>query len=368
MRISKLIKILLIFFCAGIYGYSAVNINSGQLYNISIDTGKPLSTVWPFEVAIVGDDGERGLRIGPKIGRGWRGEAGGEANYRFYIPKDGRYLIWAYCLWFDECANAIFAQIDDLDKAIIGNDPVYNQWHWVRGFDVYLKKGTHRLLMSNHSDHVSLQKVLFTNSSINTPEDCSSVFSDIFYDGFDGCDQGNFTTWKVVSGKWLVQNPTELICLIENALIGESKDSSFIIYRNDDWSGYSLKAAVKSVVSESHDGSVGICFGVKDTNQYHLLKWWHIEGPDMVKMEISRRTAEETEVLADFEVPWKADNWHQVEIALNADNIVVIVDDAEPIEMPVNYRITGGIGLRLEGKITAYFDDIHVRQITESVM
>ncbi|GAG62442.1 unnamed protein product, partial [marine sediment metagenome] len=28
---------------------------------------------------------------------------------------------------------------------------------------------------------------------------------------------------------------------------------------------------------------------------------------------------------------------------------------------------TGGIGLRLEGKITAYFDNIHVRQITESV-
>ena len=30
-------------------------------------------------------------------------------------------------MWFDECANAVFAKIDDLDKAILGNDPLYNQ-------------------------------------------------------------------------------------------------------------------------------------------------------------------------------------------------------------------------------------------------
>ena len=367
MRITKFIKIFLILVCVGIYVYSAVGTNSGQFYNISIDAGKPLSIVWPFEVAIVGDNGERGLRIGPKIGRGWRDEAGGEASYRFYVPKDGGYHIWAYCLWFDECTNAIFAQVDDLDKAIIGNDPVHNQWHWVRGFDVHLEKGTHTLVLSNHSDHISLQKVLFTNSVSATPEDCRLVFSDIFYDGFDGCDHGNFATWEVVGGEWIIQNPTQPMCLTENVLIGKSKDSSFIIYKNDDWSGYSLNIAIKFVVSESTGGSVAICFGVKDTNQYHQLKWQHIEGRDMVKMEISKKTAEEMGALADFEVPWEAGNWHHVEIALNADHIVVRVDDAEPVETPVNYRITGGIGLRLEGKITAYFDNIHVRQITESV-
>ena len=63
----RLIKTLLILVCIGIYGYSAVDTNSGQAHSISIDTGKPLSIVWPFETAIVGDNGERGLRIGPNI-------------------------------------------------------------------------------------------------------------------------------------------------------------------------------------------------------------------------------------------------------------------------------------------------------------
>jgi hypothetical protein len=368
MRIIKFIKILLAFVCAGIYGYSAIYVDRGQVYNISVDTGKPLSIVWPFEVAIIGDNGEGGLRIGPKIGRGWRGEAGGEASYRFYVPKDDRYHLWAYCLWFDECSNAIFAQIDGLDKAIIGNNPIYKQWHWVRSFDVHLRKGTHTLMLSNHSDHICLQKVLFTNSHFTMPEDCSLVFSDIFYDGFDGCDQGNLATWRIVSGEWIVQNPTQPMCLTENTLIGKSEDSAFIVYNNDDWSDYSLNIAIKPLVSENTNGSIGICFGLRDASQYHQLKWHHIEGLDKVKMEISRKTFEEIEVISNFEVPWDPDNWHHVEIALDANAIAVRVDDAEPFETPISYKILGGIGLQLEGRITAYFDDIHVRQIKGSIM
>lgn len=362
MRIKKLVIILVILICVVFYGYSAIHTNSRKVHNVSIDMGTPLSIVWPFEVSIVGDMGEKGLRIGPKIGRGWRDEAGGEASYKFYIPEEDRYHIWTYCLWFDKCTNAIFAQIDGFDKAILGNDPVYNQWHWVRGFDVDLEKGTHTLVLSNHSDHISLQKVLFTNSDSITPADCSLVFSDIFYDGFDGCDQGNFASWKVVSGQWLVRNPTEQMYLIENALVGKSEDNAFIIYKSDVWSGYSLNIAIRTIVAQSTDGTVGICFGLKDTGQYHQLKWRHAENADTVKMEINRKTAEQTEVLADFEVPWDTGTWHHVEISLNADNIVVRVDNAEPVETPINYEIVGGIGLLLEGKITAYFDDIHVRE------
>lgn len=368
MRITRSTKILLIVVCVGIYGYSAINKSSSQVYNISVDVSRPLSIVWPFEVAVVGEMGEKGLRIGPKIGRGWCGEAGGEASYKFYVPEDGRCHIWAYCLWFDVCTNAVFAQIDDLDRAIIGNDPVYNRWHWVRGFDVNLKKGTHTLVLSNHSDHISVQKVLLTNSRTVAPEDFGVVFSDIFYDGFDGCDQGNFTSWEVISGQWSAQDPTEQRCLIENALVGKSKDSSFIIYNGDDWSGYMLNVVVRAVISESAGGAVSICFGVKDANEYHQLKWRYMEGWDKVKMEISKKTAEGTETLREFEVPWEAEGWHQVEIALNASNIVVRVDEAEPVKTAVNYQITGGIGFCLEGEITAWFDDVHVRQTSDGTM
>jgi len=368
LTIKKAPTLICIFGCLVIYGYSAIDIGSGQLFSVSIDLNKPLAIFWPFEVSIVGDNGEKGLHIGPNIGRGWRGEVGGKASYKFYIPKDGRYHLWAYCFWFDECSNAIFTQIDDMEKAIVGNDPIYKQWHWIRGFDVILEKGTHMLVLSNHSDHVSLQNVFLTNSAFTKPEECSVVFSDIFYDGFDGCDQGNFTAWEVVSGDWKIQNPTQSICLDENVLIGESKDIAFIVYRNDDWSSYSLNLIVKCVNSESVDGTVGVCFGVKDTNHYHQLRWRRIKETDSVKMEVCKITAEETEVITDFEVSWQVDNWHQVEIAVSANAVMVTVDDIELVEVPISYKITGGIGLHLEGKITSYFDDIHVRKVNESVM
>ena len=97
------------------------------------------------------------MRIGPNIGRGWCNEAAGSAEYKFYLPADGLYTIWTYALWHDECSNAVFAQIDDQKKAILGNDPVYNQWHWVRGFSIDLKKGSHTLHLSNHSDNIAVQ-------------------------------------------------------------------------------------------------------------------------------------------------------------------------------------------------------------------
>jgi len=185
VKIKTVLISIAIIICIIVYGFFAVKKETGPEFAVSIDLAKPLAIEWPCEVSIVGDNGEKGLRIAPKVGRGWRGEAGGKADYRFFIPQDGKYHIWAYCLWFDECANAVFAQIDNQDKAIVGNDPVYNKWHWVRGFDVTLKKGTHSLVLSNHSDHIAIQKIVFSNSSA-PPQQTGLVFSDIFYDGFDG--------------------------------------------------------------------------------------------------------------------------------------------------------------------------------------
>jgi len=366
MSVKKPITTLFVLSCVITYVYSAVDIHTGQTFSVNVDLGKPLAIVWPFEVSIVGDMGEKGLRIGPKIGRGWRGEAGGKATYRFYVPEDGNYHIWAYSLWFDKCANAVFAKFDNLDKAIIGNDNIYKQWHWVRGFSVKLKRGAHDLELSNHSDHISVQNVLLINSATAVPDDGGLIFSDIFYDGFDGCHIGNFASWQPISGEWIVQIPPKQTCFFENALIGKSQDDSFIMYEGDEWSNYSLNVAVKSFPSEDAEAATSICFGVEDPNQYHCLKWRPIEGTDQFEMEVSKKAYQETQVLATFEMPWQTDEWNKVEIGLNPGNITVKVNDEEPIETPVSYTIKGGIGLLLEGEITAYFDDIHVRTIIDN--
>jgi hypothetical protein len=349
--------------CTIAYGFFAVRKETGPEFAVSIDLGKPVAIEWPCEVSMVGDNGEKGLRIAPKAGRGWIGEAAGHAGYRFFIPEDGKYHIWAYCLWYDECANAIFAKIDELDRAIIGNDPVYNKWHWVRGFDVKLQKGTHSLLLSNHSDHIALQKVVFLNSASTGPAETGTIFSDIFYDGFDGCDQGNFTSWRQIEGCWFVQNLHAMPGLIENCLVGQSQDKAFITYQNSDWQNYSLDISVKILPLDSRDCTVGMCFGLAGPSNFYQLKIQPEPNGKTAKTAVIDKNSKS---VSEFESAFEIDKWQQIHIALKAGHIEVSLANNEPVRIETAERITGGIGLLLEGKITACFDNIHVRQISET--
>ena len=365
MKIKTFLTYIAIITSLIVYSFFAIEKETSPEFAVSIDLGKPQAIQWPCEISIVGDTGEKGLRIAPKVGRGWRAEAGGNANYRFFIPENAKYQIWAYCLWFDECANAVFAQIDDHDKAIVGNDPVYKKWHWVRAFDINLKKGTHNLILSNHSDHIALQKIVFSNSASDSPQQTGLVFSDIFYDGFDGCDQGNFKSWKTINGQWNVRNPESQTCLIENSLIGQSQDKAFITYKNNDWQDYSLDISVKVMPLNSDDAAVGICFALTEPNNFYQLKIKPVTNSKKAKMSVIKKESKESTTLSEFELPFAINKWQQIQIALKDSCIEIKSADNGPVKIKIPQKIIGGIGLLLEGKITAYFDNIHIRKITQ---
>lgn len=359
--------ILLVVFCVFAFGAFAFYLSSGRVVSVSVDLTRPESIIWPCEISIVGDMGEEGLRISPNVGSGWEGDTGGKASYRFYIPEDGRYHIWAYALWFDKCTNAIYAEIDTQGKAIIGNDPICGQWHWVRGFAVRLKKGAHALTLSNHSDHVSLQKILLTNSGTARPDDCDLVFSDVFYDGFDGCHIGNFASWEPVAGEWDVLKPAPEARYVESALVGKSESEAIITYEAEDWSDYSFHVAVREMPSDDPNAAVGIQFGLNWDDDFHQLKWRPIAGTDTVQMELTRQQGEAVHVLTSFAAPWSLGTWHEVEVVLDKQTIKIMVDNQQQLETSVEESITGGIGLYLQGRSTAYFDDIHVRTVSEGL-
>jgi hypothetical protein len=342
-----------------VYSFFAVKKQAGPEFAVSIDLSKPLAIQWPCEILIVGDGGEKGLRIAPKVGRGWCNEAGGQAVYKFYVPQEGKYHIWAYALWFDVCTNAIFAQIDDLDKVIIGNDPIYKKWHWVRGFDVNLKKGTHSLVLSNHSDHIALQKIVFLNSAAE-PQQTGLVFSDIFYDDFDGCDQGNFADWTIINGKWHVRNTDSATSLLENSLIGDCQDKAFIIYEQDSWPNYCLDISFKLLPLQSEDHSVGICFGVSDPNNFWQLQLTPNQYDKTAKISVIKKKLSIPIVVYEWEHPFEINKWQKIHIALEDELIEVKLAENDAVRIEANQKIAGGIGFLLQGQVTAYFDDVHV--------
>lgn len=360
---EKRLILALAVLCLLAYGTQAVQFGPGRVLGVDVDLSRPEAIVWPFQLSIVGDLGETGLRVPPKVGNGWNHKAGGDATYRFYVPADGKYCLWAYCRWSDICTNAVYAAVDRMNKAVVGNDPIYRKWHWVRGFAMDLKKGPHALKLSNHSDNIALQKIRFLNSRTAWPEQNAAVFSDLFYDGFDGCHIGNFASWKRIDGLWQVEKPKPELRYVENALLGRSEQTATIRYEGEDWSDYSVHVAVRLLEPGGSDATIAILFGLGTSGDSQRLEWGWPNGAGATELRLFG-LGRDKKPLATATAPWSLLTWHEVEIQSKNAGIRVLLDGQEQIVSPFPQgHVRGGVGLRLAGRCAAYFDDIHVHHV-----
>jgi len=348
----------------GAYVWLGVAVLPGQPREIWIEAARPVSIEYPFELVEVGESGEMGLSIGAKVGRGWLNEAGGVATYSFYAGADATYALWAYSLWHDECANAIYAQIDDSEKAVLGNDPVLGKWHWCRGFEIPLKRGFHLLRLSNHDDNVALQRLYLVDSRERVPSgEVSSVT--LFLDNFNGCDHGNFRLWKTLSGQWTV-NERERQDRSDNLLRGKSADRALLMLPDRTWDEYTLDASARTPDGGREGVWSGICFGATGESSYWEVRWSEQSPGDCARLAIVKRRPSEVKVVAAREIPWKSGEWHELRLNVTADGLVVTIDGGEKFSVPLEGVPRGGIGLSLEGDIETCFDNVRVWKPTQA--
>ncbi len=359
--VKRLLKTGVFTVIVGAALYAGVRLEPKTVRNIWIDISRPVAIKLPFDIVEISENAERGLWIGPSIGRGWIGEAEGEALYKFVVPSDGKYYWWAYCMWHDECTNAIYAQINDMQKVIVGNDSVFNEWHWVRGFGVDLEKGMHRLVLSNHSDNIAVLKLCLTNSPTAYPGENAPVMIDLFFDGFDGCDDGNFSMWKQHSGSWQVEHPENQKDPAKKNLIGRSYDEALITLQIEQCEEYSLNVSVKSFATIDSKSAVGICFGMEDAMHYYQLRVSGLTNDRQATMQLIKKNGHKTDILESFNVPWAPEVWHEVELDIYADNVLIRVNGSVGKRIAFQSTEKSGIGLQLHGQIEACFDNVHVR-------
>jgi hypothetical protein len=342
-------------------GVAGIRIRPASVHRIRIDVSRPREINAPFEIVPIGPHGERGLYIRPGAGKGWRGEAGGDATFRFEVPSDGTYHFWINALWHDACTNAIYARVDGMDKAILGNDPVFGQWHWVRGFSLDLTRGLHEMVLSNHSDNLALLEVLLTSSDTDLPDTTLPVYAELFYDGFDGCDDGNFAAWTKCSGDWKVEPREDATSRGQKMLTGSSRDTALITYAPEKWDRYVINVSARTVTATNPNASAAVCFALADSTHYLALQWSASRTPDTVDMRLLRRNGDEQDTLAQFSSPWDLGEWHDVEIGGGDGSLEAKVDGAVVCTLPFTGRHSGGIGLLLTGDTVAHFDDVHVK-------
>lgn len=339
---------------------SAVRFESAGVHAVRVDVTRPLRIERPMEIKRVGQSAEHALYIAPLSGRGWKNEAGGLAEFAFEVPAEGEYFVWAYCLWRDACTNAVFVRIDEGEKTILGNDPIFGRWHWVRGSPARLAAGAHRIRLSNHSDDIAIRYVVLIDSAAAKPDENALTFAELFHEDFDGCDAGNFGDWEQLSGQWAIYElpgkPGG-----RKLVIGKTAEGGAMMTVGEtDWSGYQLDASVM-ISADEPATTGGVCFSVKGRDRYHLLRLG-VNAQAQRALILEDHRGGEVRQLGVLPVAWEKGRWHQVEIRLLPGRVAVRFDGLRVSEIETPEPCVGAIGLWLKNG-EARFDDVHVRSL-----
>jgi hypothetical protein len=349
---------------AAVYGLSAIG-PAGANHRVLIPADSPVAVEPPFAVDVLDADGARGIRIPPGTGRGWCNEAKGSATYVFHVPQDGRYVLWGYALWGEACTNAVYVQVDEQPKVVFGNDPVYGTWHWVRGVDYPLCRGTHRIVLSNHSDGIAIRQLLWLSDPGEDPSGNHVASYDIFYDGFDGCDGGNVAAWQCETGKWDIQQ-AEADTSGDRYLAGTSDGgATFAATGEDGWDDYSI--ALRMNVRKA--GIAGVAFNWQGPHEYMALRWREGEASaaGAPAIELVRVCNGQATVLCSERALLSLGTWHDVELRATEGVLGIVVDGQVAARLPLEGSLQGRAALLVAEGGQAWFDDVHVRKHGQAV-
>jgi dienelactone hydrolase len=92
------------------------------------------------------------------LGKGRGADAAGKiidngwATYNLRIPTDGSYAIHACVWWQNTSANSFYYAWDSATPLLLGNDELFQAWHWIRTSPVQFSAGTHTLTIRNRDD------------------------------------------------------------------------------------------------------------------------------------------------------------------------------------------------------------------------
>ena len=329
-------------------------------HRILIPMDRPAAVSPPMCVDVLNDTGDRGIRIPADVGRGWCGEAGGSATYRFYSPGEGRYTLWAECLWGGVCTNALYVQVGDLPRAILGNDPNYNRWHWVRGAAWPLARGTCALKLSNHSDGIAIRRLALLADPLDRPDTDAPAFFDLFYDGFDGCGGGNISAWKLSDG-WKLIEPAGGRDYAHRALAGRSPGAGApitAVVGEETWHDYTVDMSIRMVVP----GGAAVAFGYRGPDDCLRVEWRSAKrAKSATEMRVVRWVGGKPILLGAFEVSLECDRWIGLSVISRGGELLVSVDGRPAGRVAFAEPLGGRLALMLSEGAAMWVDDVHVR-------
>jgi hypothetical protein len=308
----------------------------------------------PMEICEYSKNVSNGKYI--KIEEGSRGEklygTVGKCVYIVNISKSDKYVLWGRVKWNDGCGNSFLFEIKDIiEKQLLGQDGIYEQWHWVRKeLPVVLEKGKCEIVLRGIEDGVSLDKILLTNNPDYTPQDSSDkdiYFAANFYVGYEAC----IDEWIPINGDWHMTRNLESSWAYGVCGDGESRS----IAGESWWSNYSFQCAVKTVKR----AGVGICFYYQDDDNYYLFRMaGKNSGKDYAEKKQLIKVIDGQEYLLREDLGVCLDNqWYVLKAQIYDNDIKTYIDNNLAFEVYDSSLGAGKIGLYVDPNENTSIDD-----------
>jgi len=141
-------------------------------------------------------------------GKGDKSRCSGRAEFAFEWSGDRPARVWLRCRWNDGCGNSVLLQVGAARPVVVGQDAVYDVWHWVDGGLFRPGTGRCRLVLAEREDGIAIDQVLIC------PGDARFIPSGLysrngrkpgvrrFADRFDRSPGHGNPDWAFEAGQW----------------------------------------------------------------------------------------------------------------------------------------------------------------------
>lgn len=178
----------------------------------------------------------------------------GTVHFSVSPPTAGVYTCWAQVKWDDACGNSFLLRTGAGRGFTVGQDAVYNRWHWVPGGRHTLSTGETAVVVEGREDGIALRSLILSSDPNFTPDAAGLGLKPNseplrFGDAFDRSPGHGLGDWRALSGDWSIHFTLDPNRIPDQyALHVRSEDSpAQIVIDRPRWNGCRLACSFKAL-------------------------------------------------------------------------------------------------------------------------
>lgn len=184
-------------------------------------------------------------------------------EYDFTINSPTNYSVWARMYGENACGNSFYISFDNSNKYLIGNDDLMKHWHWLKGTEINLNPGKHKMFIWNQEQGTGIDRVLLTSNYSFFPTGkgesndfqvyCDNKHANIF-------DYNDSAKWSITK-----YNLEKCICPKSN-----NKKNNYIVLKNQPQFPYYFKG--EFYYNPKTNFNLLFIYGFIDSTNYSIIE------------------------------------------------------------------------------------------------